>query len=52
MNNTGCALIGLVAWAIILTFVLVFMRLNAMRAGHPINTFDPTGKDLRGLAYQ
>ncbi|MEN9727786.1 MAG: hypothetical protein RL434_2152 [Pseudomonadota bacterium] len=52
MNNTGCALIGLAAWAIIQTFVLVFVRLNAVRAGHPINTFDPTGKDLRGFAYR
>jgi uncharacterized MAPEG superfamily protein len=52
MTNTGCALIGLAVWAIVLTFVLLGVRVNAIKNGSPPNGFDPTGKDMAGFGYR
>ena len=52
MNPTACALIGLASWAIILTLALATVRLVAIKGGKELNTFDPEGKDLSGLAYR
>ena len=52
MSNTACTLIGLATWAIILSFVLVTVRLLAVKGGKEMNTFDPTGKDLSTLGQR
>lgn len=52
MSNTSFALVGLAGWAIVLTFLLVFVRMSAVREGHALNTFDPEGKDLSGFRYR
>lgn len=52
MTNTGCALIGLAVWAIVLTFVLLGVRVKAILNGSPPNGFDPAGKDLTGFSYR
>jgi uncharacterized MAPEG superfamily protein len=52
MSNTACALIGLVSWAVIQTFMLVTVRMMALRDGRPMNSFDPSGKDLQGFGYR
>ena len=52
MNATACALIGLASWAIILTFILLGVRLAAMRGGKDLNTFDSTGKDMTGFPFR
>jgi uncharacterized MAPEG superfamily protein len=46
MSATGCALLGFVAWSVLLTFALLFVRFRAMGRGHPVNTFAPEGTDL------
>lgn len=46
MSATGCALLGFVAWSVLLTFVLLFVRFRAMAQGHPVNTFAPEGTDV------
>ena len=52
MSNTASTLIGLFAWAIVLTFVLVNVRLLAVSGGKALNAFDPTGKDMSGFGYR
>jgi len=52
MNSTACTLIGLASWAIILTVALATVRLVAIKGGKELNTFDPEGKDLSGMAYR
>lgn len=52
MNNTGFALVGLAAWAIALTFLLVVVRSMALRDGRAMNAFDPAGKDMTGFGYR
>lgn len=52
MTNTGCALIGLATWAIVLTFILLMVRVKAIIGGRAINAFDPSGKDLEGFGYR
>ncbi len=52
MNNTGFALVGLAAWAIALTFLLVVVRMMALRDGRAMNAFDPAGKDMVGFGYR
>lgn len=46
MSATGCALLGFVVWAVLLTFVLLFVRFGAMSSGHPLNTFAADGSDV------
>jgi uncharacterized MAPEG superfamily protein len=52
LSNTVCTLLGLVAWAVALSFLLVTVRLMKVSGGKPLNEFDPTGKDLDGFAYR
>ncbi len=52
MNTTGLALVGLASWAIILSLFLVTVRVNAIRSGKALNSFDPAGKDLEGFSYR
>lgn len=49
MSATGCALLGFVAWSLLLTFALLFVRFRAMAQGHPVNTFAPEGTDVGDL---
>lgn len=52
MTATACALLSLVAWAILLTFALVFTRGAAGAKGKAINSFSPAGTDLDGFGYR
>ncbi|MGH8596225.1 MAG: MAPEG family protein [Gammaproteobacteria bacterium] len=52
MSNSAYALIGLASWAIIQTFILLTVRLVAMRDGRAMNSFDPQGKDLAGFGQR
>jgi MAPEG family len=52
MSNTACALIGLATWAIIQSFILVTVRLLAVKGGQAMNTFDPAGKDLSTFGHR
>lgn len=52
MSATGTALIGLVLWSVVLSFVLVSTRVSAVMKGErELNQFQPDGKDL-GAAGQ
>jgi len=52
MTATGCALLGFVAWSILLSFTLVFTRAGAMSKGKALNTFKPSGDDLDNFGYR
>ena len=49
MSDTASAVLGLVAWTVVMTFVLVTVRLLAGTKGKALNSFDPTGSDLEGF---
>ena len=46
MSASAVAVLGLVAWAVVLTVILLGVRLAAIAGGKPLNQFDPAGKDL------
>lgn len=52
MTATATALLGLVAWTAIMTFVLVLARLRAGTSGKPLNSFSPSGTDLDALGQR
>ena len=49
MSATATCLLGLVAWSMILTMLLLTARTAAMIKGHPVNTFTQDGGDLAAL---
>lgn len=47
MSATGMALVGLVMWSVVLTFVLLFVRVSKVIKGErALNDFQADGKDL------
>lgn len=52
MSASATAVLGFVAWAIVLSFVLVGVRLAAIAGGKPLNSFDPTGRDVSPSGYR
>ncbi len=52
MTATACALLGFVAWSILLSFTLVFTRVAAISKGKALNTFKPSGEDLDDFGYR
>ena len=49
MSASAICLIGLMAWTIVLTFVLLGARGAAMMKGHALAPFDQDGADLDGF---
>jgi hypothetical protein len=52
MSASTTAVLGFVAWAIVLSFVLVGIRLTAIAGGKPLNSFDPAGRDVSPFGYR
>ena len=52
MTATATALLGLVAWTAIMTFVLVIARMRAGASGKALNSFSPAGTDLDALGQR
>ena len=52
MSNTAFTVIGLITWSVLLSFMLVNVRLIALRDGRPLNSFDPAGRDLQNFGYR
>lgn len=53
MSATATALIGLIMWSVVLTFVLLFARVGAVLKGEKaLNNFDPGGSDLAPSGYR
>ena len=52
MTATATALLGLVAWTAIMTFVLVLARARAGAGGKALNSFSPAGTDLDDFGYR
>lgn len=51
MSSTAAALLGLAAWSVFLTVLLVGLRTGLVLAGKKAaNAFSPSGEDLEGLA--
>ena len=46
MTATTCALLGFIAWSILLTLALIGVRAAATLKGKALNTFSATGADL------
>jgi hypothetical protein len=46
MTATSCALLGFIAWSILLTLALIGVRTAATLKGKALNTFSATGADL------
>jgi uncharacterized MAPEG superfamily protein len=46
MSASAICLFGLIAWTIVLTFILLGARGAAMMKGHPVAPFDQDGGDL------
>ena len=46
MTATATALLGLIAWTIALTLLMLGARTTAMLKGHPVNTFTQDGSEL------
>lgn len=46
MTATATALLGLIAWTLILTLLMLTARFTAMSKGHPVNTFTQDGSEL------
>jgi hypothetical protein len=46
MTATSCALLGFIAWSILLTLALIGVRAAATLKGKALNTFSATGADL------
>ena len=53
MSATATALMGLVMWSVVLTFVLLFARVGAVMAGQKaLNNFSPDGTDLSEAGHR
>lgn len=52
MTASATALLGLVAWTMVLTLVLLSARTAAMMKGHPVNTFTQDGSELPALSQR
>jgi uncharacterized MAPEG superfamily protein len=52
MSATATCLLGLVAWSMILTMLLLTARTAAMIKGHPVNTFTQDGGDLAAMGQR
>ena len=46
MTATATAMLGLIAWTMALTLLMLSARFAAMFKGHPVNTFTQDGSDL------
>jgi uncharacterized MAPEG superfamily protein len=52
MSASAIAVLGLVAWSVVLTGVLLGIRIAAIAGGKPMNQFDPSGKDCAPFGYR
>jgi uncharacterized MAPEG superfamily protein len=52
MTATATCLLGLIAWALVLTLLLLSVRTMAMLKGHAINTFTQNGSELDALGQR
>ena len=52
MSASATAVLGFVAWAIVLSFVLVSVRLAAIAGGKALNSFDPAGRDVSAFGHR
>lgn len=52
MSATATCLLGLIAWALVLTLLLLTARTVAMLKGHAINTFSQDGSELAALGQR
>lgn len=52
MTASATALLGLVAWSMVLTLVLLSARTVAMMKGHPVNTFTQDGSELPAISQR
>jgi len=46
MTATATAMLGLIAWTMVLTLLMLSARFTAMFKGHPVNTFTQDGSEL------
>lgn len=46
MTATATAMLGLIAWTMVLIFLMLSARFFAMFKGHPVNTFTHDGSEL------
>ena len=46
MTATATAMLGLIAWTMVMTLLLLTARFAAMAKGHPVNTFTQDGSEL------
>lgn len=46
MTATATAMLGLIAWTMVLTLLMLSARFAAMFKGHPVNTFTQDGSEL------
>ena len=52
MTASATCLLGLIAWALLLTLVLLTIRTTAMLGGHAVNTFTQDGNELSALGQR
>jgi uncharacterized MAPEG superfamily protein len=52
MTATATAILGLIAWTLILTLLMLTVRFSAMFKGHPVNTFTQDGSELPGIGQR
>ncbi|MEX2481402.1 MAG: MAPEG family protein [Gammaproteobacteria bacterium] len=52
MTATATAMLGLIAWTMILTLLMLTARFSAMFKGHPVNTFTQDGSELPALGQR
>jgi uncharacterized MAPEG superfamily protein len=52
MTATATAMLGLVAWSMVLTLALLSARTAAMLKGHPVNTFTQDGGELAAISQR
>lgn len=52
MTATATGLLGLVTWAIVMTFVMLTARMSAILGGKPLNAFLPDGTDLSPVGHR
>ena len=52
MTATSCALLGFIAWSILLTWTLLGVRVAATLKGKALNAFSASGADLDGFGLR
>ncbi|MCB1747367.1 MAG: MAPEG family protein [Gammaproteobacteria bacterium] len=52
MTATATAMLGLIAWTMVLTLTLLSARTAAMLKGHPVNTFTQDGNELAAISQR